>query len=67
MNKTEFATGIDEETGNFLQLFLYRAPKKKNHGVDAARHNSKIILSLNDYADSVSKRILPNLLGASSN
>jgi hypothetical protein len=57
---------IDEETGNYLQLFLYRAPRK-NHGVDAARHNSKIILSLNDYANSVSKRILPNLLGAAFN
>ena len=48
MNKAEFAVGIDEETGNYLQLLLYRAPRK-NHGVDAARYNnSKITLSLND-------------------
>ena len=67
MNKAEFAVGIDEETGNYLQLLLYRAPRK-NHGVDAARYNnSKITLSLNDYADLVGKRILPNLLGAASN
>jgi hypothetical protein len=66
MNKTEFATEIEEETGNYLQLFLYRAPRK-NHDADAAKHNSKITLSLNDFTDSVSKRILPNLLGASSN
>jgi hypothetical protein len=65
MNKTESATEI-EETGNYLQLFLYRA-QKKNHDADAARHNSKITLSLNDYADSISKRILLNILGASSN
>jgi hypothetical protein len=67
MNKTESATEI-EETGNYyLQLFLYRAPKKK-HDADAAGHNnSKITLSLNDFTDSVSKRILLNLLGASSN
>ena len=31
------------------------------------RSNSKIVLSLNDFTDSVSKRILPDLLGASSN
>jgi hypothetical protein len=31
------------------------------------RSNSKIVLSLNDYAHLVSKRILPDLLGASSN
>jgi hypothetical protein len=62
MSKTESATEI-EETGNYLQLFLYRAPKK-NHDADAAGHNSKITLSLNDYADSVSKLILLNLLGA---
>jgi hypothetical protein len=66
MNKTEFATEIEEETGNYLQLFLYRAPRK-NHDADAAKHNGKITLSLNDFTDSVSKRILPNLLGASSN
>jgi hypothetical protein len=66
MNKTESATEI-EETGNYLQLFLYRA-LKKNHDTDAAAgYNSKITLSLNDYADSVSKLILLNLLGASSN
>jgi hypothetical protein len=63
MSKTESATEI-EETGNYLQLFLYRAPKKKNHDFDAAGHNSKIILSLNDYADLVNKQILLNLLGA---
>jgi hypothetical protein len=67
MNKTESAATEIEETGNYyLQLFLYRAPKKK-HDADAAGHNSKITLSLNDFTDSVSKRILPNLLGASSN
>jgi hypothetical protein len=66
MNKTESAATEIEETGNYLQLFLYRA-SKKNHDADVARHNSKITLSLNDFTDSVSKRILPNLLGASSN
>jgi hypothetical protein len=29
--------------------------------------NDKITLSLNDFTDSVSERILPNLLGAASN
>ena len=29
-NKIESARGIEEETENYLQLFLYRAPKK-NH------------------------------------
>jgi hypothetical protein len=66
MNKTESVMEIEEETGNYFQLFLYRAPKK-NHDTGAARYNSKITLSLNDFTDSVSKRILPNLLGASSN
>jgi hypothetical protein len=64
MNKSESATEIEEETGNYLQLFLCRAPKK-NHDADAVGHNSKITLSLNDFTDSVSKRILLNLLGAS--
>jgi hypothetical protein len=63
MNKTESATEI-EETGNYLQLFLYLAPKK-NYDSDAATgHNSKITLSMNDHADLVSKLILLNLLGA---
>ena len=38
-----------------------------NSDTNAARCNSKIILSLNDHADWVSKRILLNILGASSN
>jgi hypothetical protein len=38
-----------------------------NSDTNAARHNSRIILSLNDHADLVSKRILLNILGASSN
>jgi hypothetical protein len=67
MNKTEFATEIEEETGNYPQLFLYRAPKKNYDSDAAAGHNSKIALSLNDYTNSVSKLILLNLLGASSN
>jgi hypothetical protein len=68
MNKTESATEIEEEAGNYLQLFLYRA-QKKNHDANAAAagHNSKITLSLNDFTDSVSKQILLNLLGAASN
>ena len=67
MNKIESDTEIEEETGNYLQLFLYRAPKK-NHDADAAAgHNSKITLSLKDYTNSVSKLILLNLLGAASN
>jgi hypothetical protein len=68
MEKIESAATEIEETGNnYLQLFLYRAPKR-NHDADAAEHNnSKITLSLNDFTDSVSKRILQNLLGASSN
>lgn len=68
MNKTDSdATEIEEETGNDLHLFLYLMPKK-NHDSDAAvGHNSKITLSLNDYAHLVSKLILLNLLGASSN
>ncbi len=37
-NKIESATEIEEETGNYLQLFLYRAPKK-NH--DAIAKNLK--------------------------
>ena len=67
MNKTESATEIEEEAGNYLQLFLYRA-QKKNHDANAAAagHNSKITLSLNDFTDSVSKQILLNLLGAAS-
>jgi hypothetical protein len=67
MNKTESATEIEEQIGNYLQLFLYRA-RKKNHDSDAAAgHNGKITLSLNDYTNSVSKLILLNLLGAASN
>jgi hypothetical protein len=66
MNKTESATEI-EETGNYLQLFLYRAPKKNKDTDAAAGHNSKITLSLNDYTNLVSNQILPNLLGAASN
>jgi hypothetical protein len=67
MSKTESATEIEEETGNYLQVFLYRALKKNNDADSAARHNSKITLSLNDYTNSVSKSILLNLLGAASN
>jgi hypothetical protein len=37
-NKIESARGIEEETENYLQLFLYRAPKK-NH--DALAKNLK--------------------------
>jgi hypothetical protein len=56
-------------------LLLFRKSDSAKEGnaiillqkVDAARHNGKITLSLNDFTDSVSKRILPNLLGASSN
>lgn len=66
MNKTESSMEIEAETGNYLKLFIYQAPKK-NCDVDAAGHNSRITLSLNDHADLVSKRILWNLLGAASN
>jgi hypothetical protein len=69
MNKTESATEIEAETRkNYLQLFLYRAPKNRHDAYAAAAgHDSKITLSLNDYTNSVSKLILPNLLGAASN
>ena len=56
-----------------LLLFLKSDSAKEGNAiillqkVDAARHNGKITLSLNDFTDSVSKRILTNLLGASSN
>jgi hypothetical protein len=58
-----------------IMLLLFRKSDSAKEGnaiillqkVDAARHNGKITLSLNDFTDSVSKRILPNLLGASSN
>jgi hypothetical protein len=65
MNKIESATEVEEVNGNNY-LPLYRAPEGI-HDVDAARHYSKIKLSLNDYADPVSALILPNLLGVSSN
>jgi hypothetical protein len=55
-----------EESGNYLQFFPYRAPKK-NHETDAAGDNGRIRLSLNGYADLVSRRVLLNILGASSN
>ena len=68
MNKTESATEIEEEAGNYLHLFLYRAPKKSHDAyAGVTGHNSKITLSLNDYTNSVSKLILLNLLGAASN
>jgi hypothetical protein len=67
MSKTESATEIEEETENYLQVFLYRALKKNNDFNAVAGHDSKIILSLNDYTNSVSKLILLNLLGAASN
>jgi hypothetical protein len=67
MNKTESAIEIEEETGNYLQLFLCRAPEKNYDADAAAVHNGKIKLSLNDYTNSVSKLILLNLLGAASN
>jgi hypothetical protein len=63
---TKSATEIEVESGNYLKLFIYQAPKK-NCDADAAGHNSRIKLTLNDYADWVSKPILLNLLGASSN
>ena len=56
-----------------LLLFLKSDSAKEGNAiillqkVDAARYNGKITLSLNDFTDSVSKRILTNLLGASSN
>ena len=31
---TESATGIEEETGNYLQLFFYRAPKKNHVSIE---------------------------------
>jgi hypothetical protein len=62
---TQFANEIQEST-NYLQLFLYRV-LKKNHEADAAGYNGRIRLSLNDCADLVSRRILLNILGASSN
>jgi hypothetical protein len=31
---TESATGIEEETGNYLQLFFYRAPKKNHASIE---------------------------------
>jgi hypothetical protein len=66
-NKTESATEIEAKSGNYLQLFLYRSPKKNYDAyAAAAEHNSKITLSLNDYTNSVSKLILLNLLGAAS-
>jgi hypothetical protein len=72
MNRVEFATEIQVMAGNNRhhndhQLFLYRAPKK-SHETNAVRNNnSKIILSLNDCAYRVSKKILSILLGALSN
>jgi hypothetical protein len=65
----KFESSTETEAGNennYLPLILYRAPEWI-HEVDAARHYSKIKLSLSDYADPVSALILPNLLGASSN
>jgi hypothetical protein len=32
-NKIESATEIQEETGNYLQLFLYRVPKKNHDAI----------------------------------
>jgi hypothetical protein len=32
-NKIESATEIEEETGNYLQLFLFRAPKKNHDAI----------------------------------
>jgi hypothetical protein len=43
-----------EESGNYLQIFSYRAPKK-NHETDAAGDNGRIRLSLNGYVDLVSR------------
>jgi hypothetical protein len=65
MEKIESTMDV-EVIGNRLQPYPYRG-LKRNHSADAAGHNSKITLSLNDYANLVSKRILLNLLAPSSN
>ena len=65
-NITTLSANEIEESGNYLQLFPYRAPKK-NHEADAAGDNGTIRLSLKDCADLVSRRVLLNILGASSN
>jgi hypothetical protein len=64
MEKIESAVEI-ELTGNCLPVYLSRG-SIKNHKADTAGHGSKITLSLNDYSNLVSKRILLNLLAPPS-
>ena len=64
MEKIESDVEI-ELTGNCLPVYLSRG-SIKNHRADTAGHGSKMTLSLNDYSNLVSKRILLNLLAPSS-